>query len=264
VNTRTFLYLAAASVCAASAICHTSSAHADDQPNPLAGSTEALVMGPTGYPTPDGAYLSAADRLYLEPLGFDGNTIALTTPETSSFGPSVAEGEQDLVNAVEADYAAGGFGPDDPLTIMGYSQSSVIASLAEPVLAKDGIPSDALRFVLIGDTSSAEGGFLNTFGDTPTGIQILDMLGDQNLVDATTPDNLYPTDVYTIDGDGWAQWDNGANLFGMFSTHLEYLGVTAADVAGATETVDGMTDYYTIANPGVDSLEVLINAAAAS
>src|ERR1700730_11226299 len=120
----------------------------------LSGSTDALVMGPTGFPDPADypGFLSTVDQLYLDPLGFEGQSTALMTPETFDFGPSVAEGEQDLISAVTQQYDAGDFSAADPLTIFGYSQRAVVASLAEPQLADDGIPSDALRFVLIGDT----------------------------------------------------------------------------------------------------------------
>lgn len=240
-------------------------AHADDDGVAfLSGSTEALIMGPSAFPTPDAEYLSSADQIYLNPLGFptDGTAAALTTPETDgNFGPSVTAGETDLTNAVLAEWHAGDFSASDPLTIMGYSQSAVIASQDEQTLANDGIPSDALRFVLIGDTSSAEGGFLNTWGDTPIGREILTLLGDSNLIDSTTPDNLYPTEVFTLQGDGWADWDNGANLLGLFSTHLEYFGLTAQDIASAALTnVDGLTNYYSLADPA-NLLETLLTAA---
>jgi hypothetical protein len=225
----------------------------------LDGSTEALILGGTGIPTPSGGYLGTVDTLYLQPNGFDGTTIASTTLETGDQGPSVAQGETDLINQVDTMWNANDFSTTDPLTIFGYSQGAVIASLAEQQLAADGIPSDALRFVMIGDGASAEGGFLNTWGDTTTGKDILDLFGWGNLIDATTPDNLYPTDVYTITGDGFAQWDNGANLGGMFSTHLAYLGLTPEMINSATQATEGLTDYFTIAPPP-DLLETLLTA----
>jgi len=71
----------------------------------LSGSTDALILGPTGIPTPDAAYISDAENLYLDPHGYDGtaaSTLALTTPETYDFGSSVTQGENDIVNAVVA------------------------------------------------------------------------------------------------------------------------------------------------------------------
>ena len=78
--------------------------------------------------------------------------------------------------------------------------------MAEQTLANDGIPSDALRFVMLGDPSSAEGGILNTLGDTTIGKDILDLLGWGNLINDTTPNDLYPTDVYTLNGDHFADY----------------------------------------------------------
>jgi hypothetical protein len=242
----------------------------------LSGSTDALVMGPTGFPDPADypGFLSTVDQLYLDPLGFEGQSTALTTPETSDFDPSVAEGEQDLISAVTQQYDAGDFSAADPLTIFGYSQSAVVASLAEQQLADDGIPSDALRFVLIGDTASAEGGFLSTFiGSLPTedqsgAIEIADVLGFGNLLGATTPDNLYPTDVYTITNDGWADWPSNIDTSltadylaynGMSLEHLEYLGLTPEMISSASQAVEGLTTYFTIADPA-DGLEAVLTA----
>jgi hypothetical protein len=223
----------------------------------LTGSTEALVLGPTGIPTPDSGYLAAADNLYLNPLGFDGTTIALTTPETHDFGPSATQGETDLINTVTSMYNAGDFSATDPLTIMGYSQSSTIESMAEQTLANDGIPSDALRFVMLGDPSSAEGGILNTLGDTTIGKDILDLLGWGNLINDTTPNDLYPTDVYTLNGDHFA--DYPAMASNALLIHLDYLGLTEAQIQSATSTVDGLTDYFTIPDPS-NLLDALLNA----
>jgi hypothetical protein len=45
----------------------------------------------------------------------------------------------------------------------------------------------------------------------------------------------------------------------MFTDHLEYLGLTPAEIATATETTDGLTTYYTIDNANVNDLEALYN-----
>ena len=65
------------------------SANADGDGDFLSGSTNALILGPTGIPTPDAAYISDAEKLYLDPNGYDGttaSTLALTTPESDDFG----------------------------------------------------------------------------------------------------------------------------------------------------------------------------------
>jgi PE-PPE domain len=195
----------------------------------LAGSTNALILGATGVPTPNAAYISDATKLYLDPNGYDGNTastLALTTPETNNFATSVPQGETILEHAILADYNAGDMGCDasgvcsDPLTIFTYSQSSAVAALAEQQLADDKIPTDALRFVMV--------------GANPNGV----------------PDNLYPTEIYDIHGDTWAEpgslgttWQDV--ILGM-ELHEAYLGLTPAEIGSATTVVDGMTTFHDI------------------
>src|ERR1700712_358453 len=80
------------------------SGHADvDVYDPLLGSSNAIFLGGTAEPTPSTAYVDAAEKLYLEPLGFsaassicdmagnlpcEGSLQVLTTPEVFEFGPS--------------------------------------------------------------------------------------------------------------------------------------------------------------------------------
>ena len=213
----------------------------------LSGSTDALILGPTGIPTPDAAYISDAENLYLDPDGYDGTTattLALTTPETDDFGPSVTQGEDDLISAVVADYDAGDMDCStsgvcsDPLTIFSYSQSSAIAALAEQQLEADKIPSDALRFVMV--------------GANPEGV----------------PDNLYPTEVYNINGDFYAQpGSDGTTLQGIENGMLDhdaYLGLTPAEIDSATPVVEGMTTVNDIpALTTTELWEALLSAASA-
>jgi PE-PPE domain len=226
-------------------------------------SSDALVLIPDAN-LGNYADAEAADNLYLEPNGFDGTATIFVLPEPSNLAASVAPGVQDLVQAVESQYSAGDFSASDPLYIFGYSQGAVEASLAEQPLANFGIPEQALHFVMVGDSASTEGGFLNTFVDSfPDSWQqpvteLLTLLGvAPPALGATTPDNLYPTDVYSLSGDGWANWDNGANLLGMFTDHLAYFGLTPAEIASATLSTDGLTDYFTINSAGVDIVSAL-------
>jgi hypothetical protein len=220
---------------------------ASDTSDFLSGSTNALILGPTGIPTPDATYISDAEKLYLDPNGYDGTTattLALTTPETDDYTTSVPQGETDLVNAVVADYNAGDMACNasgvcsDPLTIFTYSQSSAIADLAEQQLADDKIPTDALRFVDLGDNPLA------------------------------VPDNLYPTDVYDINGDVWALpgsiGTTAQDLELGLLLHEAYLGLTPAEIDSATTTVEGMTTFYDIPTLTTTQLwEALLSAVSA-
>jgi hypothetical protein len=264
-------------VCAVAAAAGWSSvfaAHADTGSGAdfLDGSTHAIIMGPTFIPDPTiyPGYVPGAVTEYLQPLGFSdaGTVTPLITEESPNFGPSIASGVDTLVHAIESDYDAGGFSAADPLTVFGYSQSAVIASMAEQQLAADHIPLQDLRFVLIGDAAanppSGPTGLLDTWGATPFGHEIDAFLGWSNLDDVTTPNDLYPTAVFTVVNDFFADTatpaDFAANPLGAlwqdflgFFEHGVYLGglpeseiLTAIDTAGV---VDGATTYFTLADP---------------
>lgn len=270
------------------------SAHADvDLSDPLSDSTNAIFLGGTAEPTPSTAYVEAAEKLYLEPLGFsaassicdmvgtapcDAPLQVLTTPEVFEFGPSSLQDETDIISAVEAEYAAGDMSATDPLTVFAYSQSVIAASAAEKVLAAT-IPQDDLHFVFIGDPSDANGiatniysDLVQLFGGGTTGTTLTndlltatneDQFAPGGSLVGDTPDDLYQTTIYTIDTDGVADWqedwnaalaaDNGNTLdalgnaiYHFFTTHVEYLGLTPADVASGIATTDGLTTTITI------------------
>lgn len=200
----------------------------------------------------------------MQPNGFDGTATIFLTPEPGNEVASVAPGVQALVQTIENDYTAGDLRASDPLYVFGYSQGAVEESLAQQQLHDFGIPTEDLHFVMVGDSASAEGGFLNSFIDSlpeswqqPT-TELFAQLGvAAPVLGATTPDYLYPADVYSLTSDGWVNWDDGANISGMFTDHLGYLGLTPDEIAGATLSVDGLTDYFTINSGSVDMLSAL-------
>ena len=230
---------------------------------------EALVIIPVDNP----AYADAAADLYLKAAGFDvgpnyDNVSTLDMPEVVSGGTlntAVNDGVNQLVDKIESEYAAGDFSSENPLYVFGYSQSSVVMGMAEQQLHDYGIDSKALDFVMVGDSASSQGGFLNTFLDEfPTSWQpyIIDWFKDfgaDEILGQVTPNDLFPTQVYSLSGDGWSIYDNGLNNAGLFSDHLEYLGLTPAEIASAGEPFkDGLTEYFTIQDSMVNSLEALL------
>lgn len=195
----------------------------------LNGSTSALILGATGMPTPTAMYMSEASSLYIFPSGYDGDSasiVGLTTPQTFDFFPSVQDGKDELVNAIMEQYQAGDMGCNaagicsDPLTIFTYSQSAAIAALAQHDLDAAKVPDDALRFIML--------------GANPLGV----------------PDNLYPTEIFNIDGDIWAQPTSIGStwqeiLLGV-ALHEVYLGLTPEQIGSATTVVDGLTTIHEI------------------
>ena len=236
----------------------------DTADSPLGDGT-AFIMGGSGLETPGQTYANAIDAEYLAPRDFTGTTQVLTTPEalypflgpfTETFDQSEAQGQQLLDTAILNQIATGDVDAANPVVVSGWSQSSVISSLLQPELASQGVPSDDVHFVLVGDESAPNGGMLERF-DLPDGTQpSIPSLG--LTFSGPEASDLYPTDVYTHEYDGFADFpqypinplsDLNAVL-GIVFEHVTYPGLTAEQVADAiqlpTSSADTLTNYYEI------------------
>ena len=236
----------------------------DTADSPLGDGT-ALIMGGSGLETPGQTDANAIDAEYLAPRDFTGTTQVLTTPEalypflgpfTETFDQSEAQGQQLLDTAILNQIATGDVDAANPVVVSGWSQSSVISSLLQPELASQGVPSDDVHFVLVGDESAPNGGMLERF-DLPDGTQpSIPSLG--LTFSGPEASDLYPTDVYTHEYDGFADFpqypinplsDLNAVL-GIVFEHVTYPGLTAEQVADAiqlpTSSADTLTNYYEI------------------
>ncbi|MBV8179129.1 MAG: PE-PPE domain-containing protein [Mycobacterium sp.] len=236
----------------------------DTADSPLGDGT-AFILGGSGLETPGQTYADVIDAEYLAPRDFTGTTQVLTTPEalypflgpfTETFDQSEAQGQQILDTAILNQIATGDVDAANPVVVSGWSQSAVISSLLMPELASQGVPSDDVHFVLMGDVSAPNGGLVERF-DLPAGTQpTIPSLG----VTFSGPgaSDLYPTDVYTQEYDGFADFpqypidplsDLNAML-GIAFEHATYPALTAEQVADAiqlpTSTADTLTNYYEI------------------
>ena len=258
------------------------------------GEDVGLVMGGSGLPLPNfniPGYVDAANTLYIQPSFPDLDTgypapyaDGLFTTEygvlsmpaslnfpTATSGPldgfpalvtSMGQGILQLENAIQSNQLYG-----DTSTVFGWSQSSTIAGLEMTRLHADGVSQGDLHFVLVGDPSVPNGGILTRFDGLS-----LPTLGLQ-AEGGGTPSDLYPTDIYTLEYDGWADFprypinvvsDLNA-LLGMLTTHGLYLNdVTAPGTGGPTPdeiaaamanplpgsallgTPDSLTNYFMI------------------
>lgn len=267
-----------------------------DAPDAADPTTIGLVMGGSGQPLPEAAlpgYVQAANDLYIDnPLhpNFpdtaypDPYANGLFTPEypllgspfsinypIATTGPlaafpdlstSMGQGMLILENAIATNRAAG-----DISTVFGWSQSSTISGLVMEQLDPAGtpMPDDGLQFVLIGNPSAPNGGILERF----VGLNA-PSLGGLSFAGAT-PSDLFPTDIYTLEYDGYADFpqypinflaDLNA-LLGQIDIHGLYLnqglltpapGPTGEQIANATllpgsedlGTADSLTNYYMI------------------
>lgn len=243
-----------------------------DSADSALGDGTAFVIGGSGIPIPPDRYVDAADTLYLQPHGFTGSPQALDTPEgfypttgvhSLTVDVSEAQGAQILTNAVEGQIAGGQVDAANPVVVFGYSQSSAFSTFTMQQLHEQGVPSDDVHFVLVGDTAAPNGGLLERF-DVPVG-------SDPSIPSfgitfgGATPDNLYPTDVYTLEYDGFADFPqypinplSDLNAYaGMIFEHLTYLQVGSEQIQNALPletTGDTLTNYYVIP---VDNLPLL-------
>jgi hypothetical protein len=248
----------------------------DTADSPLGGGT-ALVLGPSGFPIPTQGYLDAVDQLYLEPRGFTGTVQALATPEalypvtgvkSLPFDTSEAQGQQILDQAIMHQIAGGHVDADNPVVVFGYSQSSVISAQLMSELASQGVPSDYVHFVLVADESVPNGGSLSSF-DIPVGSHpSAPALGIT--FSGAQPNDLYPTDVYTQEYDGFADFprypiDQLAvinALIGILTQHLTYADLSPEQLQDAiqlpTSAADTLTNYYMVPDEYLPLLQPLL------
>jgi hypothetical protein len=166
-----------------------------DADSPLGDGT-ALLMGGTSIPQPGQRYLDAADALYLQPRGFGGTLQSLFTPENAS-PTSETRGEQILDATILQKINNGDVSAENPLVVFGYSQSASISSDVMRELAGQDVPSDYVHFVLIGNPDNPVGG---------AEVARSSLYPQYLQANVATPNDLYPTDVYTHEYDGVADF----------------------------------------------------------
>jgi len=237
----------------------------------LAG--EAWIMTGTGQADPTiGSYMDLVRDFYLQPITpwFDGQTTyagyalnGLTTPEQFcpivcqplpvpqlNFGDSLAEGVANLEDAIRPQLEAG-----DEVTVFGYSQSSVIATMAmHNLLAGDpsggslGFDPDNLHFVLIGAPNNPVGGMLArlNFPDGLDGnMQHIPFLNIPLGIEPT-PSVPFATDFYSTEYDGWAVFpQDPTNLLAVLNA---IMGIGAVHGAYFGDNLANAIDLGTIGN----------------
>jgi hypothetical protein len=113
-----------------------------------------------------------------------------------------------------------------------------VSSLVMSQLAAEHVPPGDVSFILVGDPSNPNGCFLERFvgGSIPS-------LGVTANLAGATPNNLYPTSIYTKGYDGFADFpqypidvlsDLNAYL-GIAFYHTAYVNLTPQQISGATD-----------------------------
>lgn len=231
------------------------------------------IMGGTGLadPTTDPTYIPNVEALYLSQ--FSNYTFyPLTTPEefcpfTScppgglTFGDSLNQGVTDLNNVVVPALQDG-----DNVAVLGYSQSAVIASQEMNDLINNtpaGVDLSNLHVVLLGDPNSPIGGILDRFqfpdglDGSPQHVPFVDI----PLSTPPTPTTDIPTDIYTGEYDGWANFPRDPSNFvavlnalvGIQTVHPFYPDPTPGVNLDTNDMIDlgtiGDTHFYDIPAP---------------
>lgn len=251
----------------------------DAADSPLGDGT-ALVFGPSGVAVPPPQFVDAADTLYLQPNGFTGAAqsafipdgfFPLTGVKSLPYGASLLQDQPIMIAEIEKQLGRSGVSAANPVVVFGYSQSTTAASAIMQQLHDAGVPSDDVHFVLVGDTNIPNGGQLNTF-DFPAG-NTQPYIGGLIPFGPPQPSDLYPTDIYTLEYDGVADFPHyTTNLLSdlnadvaILLAHFTYLDlapdqITKAILLPGSEalTGEGLTDYYMIPNENLPLLEPLL------
>lgn len=231
-----------------------------------------LVIGGSGYPLPSQSYLDSVLANYVTPnfpSFLRANAQALYTPAQSYWitgikamtqDASWSEGVTILDNAINAQLAAG-----NHVVVQGFSQGAGIASLEMANLKAQGVPSSSVSFSLVGNAMNPNGGLYSRF-------EGLTFPGMGRTFWGSTPANDYPTVVYTLEYDGFADFPryplnvvSVANaVMGMVSVHPQYPYLSAEQVATAVQLpTEGatMTTYYMIPTENLPLLQPLRGSA---
>ena len=252
---------------------------------PLQGTTIGLIMGGSGLPIPPPSYITATLNYINHNFNvLPSNANPLFTPEgyyplilkSLPLNTSISEGLQILDSAIKSTLATPGVGS---VAILGYSQSADISSLemlnlANPMLNPTPPTANQLGFTLLGDQMNPNGGFFARYPGFPNGQPLqLPALG-LTLYGATPSNTIYPTNIFTLEYDGWADFPqypinvvSDLNAFaGIAFVHGTYPSLNPSSLPPGyaiqqlptSPGYTGVTNYYMITTPnGLPLLEPL-------
>jgi hypothetical protein len=232
---------------------------------PTAVDPVALVMGGSGVPIPTQNQINSVLKYVAFPYT---SAQGLYTPEglyplngynSLTLSASVSQGVALLDAAIKAQIGLG-----NNVTVVGYSQSAIISSLEMNALASQGNPYQGqLTFTLLADPMNPNGGLLSRFA----GLN-LSSIG-LNFYGATPASTPYPTNIFTAQYDGYADFprypinilsDVNA-LAGILFIHGAYGGVDPFNLPNGfhlvelpTSSADVATHYYMITYPDLPML----------
>ncbi|OBG99635.1 MULTISPECIES: PE-PPE domain-containing protein [unclassified Mycobacterium] len=208
-----------------------------------------LIMTGSGTANPPSSYIANVTSRYLTQFTSALPPIPVTTAEglypytgtkDLTLDISLARGVTALDNAINLQITPFLHGGSGSVSILGYSQSSIIASLEMPKLLAEGFTNGTAGnpiqayFTLLGDPANPNGGLLSRF----PGLSF-PSLGVT--FGTSTPSNDFPTTIWSLEYDGFADFpqypidvfsDLNA-LAGIVFIHGTYPHLTNAQLASA-------------------------------
>ncbi len=243
----------------------------------LQGTTIGLIMGGSGLPIPPPSYVTATLNYVNQHFNvLPANALALFTPEglypltgvkSLPLNVSVSQGLQILDSAIKQQLAAN---PTGSVAVLGYSQSAIISSLemenlANPTLNPTPPTANQLGFTLLGDQMNPNGGIFARFPGFPNGQPLQFPSLGFTFYGATPSNTIYPTNIYTLEYDGYADFPQYPINFisdlnavaGILYVHGTYptLNPSALPPGYAIQQLPtspgytGVTNYYMITTP---------------
>ena len=234
-------------------------------------------MGGSGLPIPPPSYVTATLNYVNQHFNvLPANAQALFTPEglypltgvkSLPLDMSVSQGVQILDSAIKQQLAAN---PSGSVAVLGYSQSAIISSLemenlANPMLNPTPPTANQLGFTLLGDQMNPNGGIFARFPGFPNGQPLQFPSLGFTFYGATPSNTIYPTNIYTLEYDGYADFPQYPINFisdlnavaGILYVHGTYptLNPSALPPGYAIQQLPtspgytGVTNYYMITTP---------------
>lgn len=232
----------------------------------------AYIIGGSGTPIPSEGYVQTNFDLFIKPqypnytpqplFTPEGNYALYTGVKSLPLDTSEAQGVTIVDDTIRQQVALG-----NDVVIKGASQSSTISSMVMPELAAQHVPSSDVSFVLTGDPNLPNGGLFERLAG-------LSLPSVGITFNGATPDNLYPTTIYTQEYDGFAdvcQYPGDFvcdlnSIAGIEYVHPTYSTLTPAqvtpvsqggDAIGLHTVGDTMTTYYMIPTQNLPLLDPL-------
>jgi hypothetical protein len=225
-----------------------------------------LIMTGVGTATPNSTFMNNVASRYL--TNFTGPLQAVTLangayPFTGvkdlTLDTSLARGVISLDNAINLAIQPG---TNQSIAVFGVSGGALVASLEMPKLLAEGFTPNQVSFVLTGNEFNPNGGLFARF----PGLSV-PSVGLTSLWGVATPSNDFPTTIWTLEYDGFADFpqypiDFLADLnavLGIAFVHGTYATLTPTQLASAVTLsqsgAPSMTTYMMIPTQNLPLLD---------